>query len=372
MKVDRATKSWLKPASRILLLATVAAWGCTRDVGNSIHEPQTSLVCSIDTNRVRSGGVPRDGIPALSNPELVGKDDASLDYLDRDSRVLGIVLDGQPIAVPHAILWWHEIVNFDRGGQEVAVTFCPLTGSALAFDRSAIDGQLLGVSGLLFDNNLIMFNRTNGPASEDSLWPQMLAEARCGPDDGFQMPQVPIVEISWDGWRRIHPNTLVISGRLPFDRDYGRYPYGDYDALNQPEFFFSMPIQDNRRLQKEVVIGVPDYSGSGIAFPTLALKREGSFTVVEDTHRDLPLVLFWDTEKEAGMAYRPIVDGQVLPFTATAEGIFDEQTGSRWNVLGLAVDGPLAGTELEPIPETYVAFWGAWINFHRDSRLWQP
>ena len=323
MKVNRTTNNWWKPAGRVVLLVTVGAWGCTRDVGNSIHAPQTSLACSIDTNRVRSGGVPRDGIPALSNPDLVGKDDGSLDYLDADSRVLGIILEGQPIAVPHAILWWHEIVNFDRGGQEVAVTFCPLTGSALAFERSAIDGQLLGVSGLLFDNNLIMFNRTDRGASEDSLWPQMLAQARCGPNDGFQMPQVPIVDISWDGWRQIHPNTLVISGRLPFDRDYSRYPYGDYDALNQPEFFFAMPIQDNRRLQKEVVIGVPDYSGSGIAFPTLALRREGAFTVVED-------------------------------------------------VLGLAVDGPLAGTQLEPISETYVAFWGAWINFHRDSRLWQP
>jgi hypothetical protein len=314
--------------------------------------------------------VVRDGIPSLTDPPLVGKDDVSLDYLSPQSRVIGLVLDDQPIAVPHAILWWHEIVNLNRGGEAVAVTFCPLTGSSLGFDRSAIGSRDLGVSGLLFDNNLIMFDRSGGPSAEESLWPQMLSEARCGPADGMRLPQVAVIEMSWEGWKDLHPNTLAISSDLDFDRNYNVYPYGSYASLGDAEFFFPMPIVDDRRRQKEPVIGIPDYRGGGIAFATLAMNLLGNYAAVEETFEGEPVVLFWDNEKKGGMAYRTLVEGEQLTFVATDAGIFDEATGSRWNVIGRAVGGPLKGAELEPIRETYVAFWGAWINFHRESRLW--
>lgn len=329
--------------------------------------PRQTLTCSIDISRVQSGGVVRDGIPALTNPPLVGKDDPSLDYLFPQTRVIGVMLGDEPVAIPHPILWWHEIVNLDRNGLEVTITHCPLTGSSLGFDRAGLGSVEFGVSGLLFDNNLIMFDR-NG---DDSLWPQMLSAARCGSRDGTPLPQIPVVDMSWDGWRSLHPNTRVISGNLAFDRDYNRYPYGGYRDERVPEFLFPMPILDTRLPQKEVVIGVPTYDGPGLAFSTAALERVGRFAAVERTFEGEPIVLFWDTERQGGMAYRPVVDGDTLTFTATESGIFDDGTGSNWNVLGRAVEGPLAGDILEPVAETYVAFWGAWINFHRGSALWE-
>ena len=80
--------------------------------------------------------------------------------MEDSDRVIGIEVGGQYLAIPHNILWWHEIVNFDDLGVLLSVTYCPLTGSSMVFDRSAVvDGDSFGVSGLLFNNNLIMFNR---------------------------------------------------------------------------------------------------------------------------------------------------------------------------------------------------------------------
>jgi hypothetical protein len=116
----------------------------------------------------------RDGIPALTDPELVTPDSPWVEYLLPTDRVIGLEIDRQFLAVPHNILWWHEIVNFNDLG--LAVTYCPLTGSSMVFRRDVVQGAEFGVSGLLFKNNLVMFDRA-AVGGEDSLWPQMLAGA---------------------------------------------------------------------------------------------------------------------------------------------------------------------------------------------------
>ncbi|HUF68182.1 MAG TPA: DUF3179 domain-containing (seleno)protein [Longimicrobiales bacterium] len=173
---------------------------------SDIEVPEFS--CVIPAGEIFDGGPGKDGIPALWNPDLVAADGPGLEYLQDDDRVIGLFWNGQAIAIPHNIGWWHEIVNLDLEGLQVAVTFCPLTGSSLAFDRSAIGGSTFGVSGLLYRNNLIMYDR-NQP---ESLWPQMARGARCGALSGTSLDMVPVIEMTWAGWRSLHPDTRVISG----------------------------------------------------------------------------------------------------------------------------------------------------------------
>ena len=95
------------------------------------------LTCSIDESLIVSGGVGRNGVPSLQDPLLVGPSSARAEYLLPKDRVIGIEVDGQYVAIPHNILWWHEIVNFDDLGVPLAVTYCPLTGSSVVFNRSS-------------------------------------------------------------------------------------------------------------------------------------------------------------------------------------------------------------------------------------------
>ena len=59
-------------------------------------------------------------------------------------------VNGDVRAYPLDILIWHEIVNDVVGGVPVAVTYCPLCNTAIAYDRR-VEGETFefGVSGLL-------------------------------------------------------------------------------------------------------------------------------------------------------------------------------------------------------------------------------
>jgi len=343
--------------------AFLGAQACSDNTG-PIDPGSSSLVCSIPQSQILNGGPGKDGIPALTNPTLARATEGGTAYLRDEDRVVGIMLDSGPLALPLNIFWWHEIVNMDDGNSAMSITHCPLTGSTLAFDRSAVNGAEFGVSGLLFQNNLIMYDRNTG----ESLWPQMLRGARCGPADGTALAMLPVIEMTWGGWRTLHPDTRVISADTGYGRDYTSYPYGSYDNPNNSSLLFGGRI-DNRRPPKERVLGIPQGSG-GVAFPYGVLEEIGPVAAV---HTDLlgePHVVLWDGAREAAMAYKPQIDGGNLTFTVVQDRIVDDQSGSVWRVDGMAIEGPMAGKQLEPISEAFVAFWFAWPSFYPDIEIW--
>jgi hypothetical protein len=68
-------------------------------------------------------------------------------------------------------------------------------------------------------------------------------------------------------------------------------------------------------------------------------------------------------------AFDPVLDGRRLSFTRSDDGRFtDAETGSTWNVLGRALDGPLAGAQLKPV-EHLDTFWFALAAFHPGTRI---
>ena len=367
----RATRLWIVVMAGGLML-TLA--GCDASVEADSASPPTTFLtddppeptgtCIVPTDLFADGGVGKDGIPALTNPTLVEADRAG--YLTDDSRVIGLVIDGSAIAVPHNILWWHEIVNF-RFSRSLAVTYCPLTGSSMAFNRLSSGGGEFGVSGLLFQNNLTMYDRT----ARESLWPQMNRQAACGPRVGTRLEMFPIIEMTWAGWKALHPDTKVISSNTGHQRNYtpDGYPYGSYELPHNPTLLYPIPL-DERRLPKERVLGIPDLDG-GIAFPFFALDEAGPVRAVHETVGGEPIVVFWDRERIGAMAYRPFAEGQALTFEARDDRLIDVETGSEWRLDGLAVAGPLLGAQLEPVAEAYVAFWFAWAAFQPQTRLWE-
>ncbi len=362
MRVTIALRRW----SAVLLGGVLLLGLAACDSGGEVDIPSGTDDCIIPTARFGDGGVGKDGIPALTDPEFIAADE--VDFLDGSNRVIGFFVDGIAVAVPHNILWWHEIINFNfSDALRLAVTYCPLTGSSMAFDRAVVGGGEFGVSGLLFQNNLTMYDRTD----DESLWQQMNREAGCGPRTRTRLPMFPVVEMTWDGWRALHPDTRVVSDRTGFLRNYAPsgYPYGNYEDPNNGALLFPMQI-DGRRLPKERLLGIPDSDG-GIAFPFSELDAAGPYQAVHETVAGLALVVFWDRAKEGAMAYRPFAAGQDLTFEARDEGLFDTQTGSRWRLDGLAAEGPLAGEQLEPVAEAYVSFWFAWAAFQPSTRLWE-
>ena len=352
----------------IALLGVVAGAGgaCGGDTG---MEPDELECGDLDPAYLADGGVGRDGIPALTDPLFVPLDDeAQTTYLSEESRVIGVLVDGEWRGIPHNVMYRHEIVNLNLDEERVAVTYCPLTGSALTFDREQVDGAAFGVSGLLYQANLIMYDRN----SEDSLWPQMAGVAACGAREGRVLVRRPVVETTWAGWKELFPGSVVLGIDPSLVFTYGVNPYGiGYEHPDNPDFIgFPLPRDDTRRRPKERVLGLPAAEGRPpVAFPFLAMEEEGDFWTAAFDHAGEPAVVFWDADRQTALAMRPVAGGQALTFQAGDDGFVDGDTGARWNVAGRATGGSLEGEQLEIIAEAYVAFWLPWAAFHPGTNL---
>ena len=347
----------VKPASRVawLLALTLSATSCgTASDGTGptvLDNDAGALFCNVPRAELAFVLVP-NAILSLANPPFVTPGHVDASYVAGSDRVVGLVIDDVPIAVPLNVLRFHEVVNLERGGLRLAVTYCPLTGSSLAFDRSGVGGAELRVSGILHHNNLVMFDSSDEP----TFFTQMMrGAATCGPGarTGASLPLIPSFEMRWDAWQSLHPNTSVVSEQTGGLADYDVNPHVEYERPDNPLLLVPFPI-DPRRPPKERILGIPTGGDGGPAFPFEKLRRSERLAI---SALNGSVVVLWDRSAEAAFAFSTQLDGEELGFVTTATGFADVATRSEWSLDGVAVAGPLAGRRLEQITDAYVSFW---------------
>ncbi|MCH8935360.1 MAG: DUF3179 domain-containing protein [Gemmatimonadetes bacterium] len=234
-----------------------------------------------------------------------------------------------------------------------------------SFDLTAAGVQRFIISGLIFQNNLVMLDEET-----ETLWAQMCSQAGIGDRQGTQLVQIPAIEMLWVAWKARHPNTLVISSETGFDRNYARNPYEFY-VVNDMLLFPLRDSVDPRRPLKERVLGIPDGGGGGIAIPFGELTGSAETTVIQTEIAGEIVQVLWDREARAAMAFYPrTTDGADATLRPVGTGFVDQETGSVWNVEGRAVSGPLAGSSLVAHEGSFVAYWFAWSAFHPLTRIW--
>ena len=317
---------------------------------------------AFDLADVVSGGVPRDGIPALTDPRMVPASSSEAGYLADQDRVVGLMMNGEPRAYPQNILWWHEVINDKVGGVPVIVTHCPLTGTSVVYDAS-FGGQrhTFGVSGFLYNNNLICYDRQ--VEGDPGRWvPQMYGAIVTGPGVGNGWPTLPAVETTWQHWRTLHPDTKVVSGQTGHSRNYELYPYGGYYTDGRLLFPLTKPL-DSRFHLKALTYGL-GLNGSFKAYPFQVLGDEPQ--VVNDTVGGIPVAIVYLPTWQTAWGFARTVGEEVLTFVFDWNGgdsrILDADGDAMWSVEG----DPLEGTSipLTPLDGGYIGFWFAWAAFH--------
>ena len=301
---------------RLLLVAAIA----TQALSAASAEPETKNgfvlePASVAVAEILAGGPKRDGIAALLDPPRVDAEEASL---GPDDWILGMVIGGEAAAYPIAILEWHELVNDTLGGSPILVSYCPLCGTAMVFDRRVGErARTFGVSGLLYRSDLLLYDRDT-----QSLWSQILAEAVTGPALGQRLVLLRSRMMRWREWRKLHPKTTVLSRETGHQRPYGRSPYGDYGRSD--ELRFPAPI-DRRYHPKTPTLGLRVAGGPARAYPAIELVRAGGVAQERLAGRDVRVA--YDAERET-----------------------------------FSVDAP---ADVEIVE----GFWFAWMAFHPDSSV---
>ncbi|HEY3326405.1 MAG TPA: DUF3179 domain-containing protein [Novimethylophilus sp.] len=272
----------------------------------------------VPADEILSGGPPRDGIPAIDRPKFVRAGEA--DHVKPQDRVLGIERGNIAKAYPISIMNWHEIVNDRFGNDAIAVTYCPLCGTGMAFDASVGNKPLnFGVSGLLYNSDVLLYDRQS-----QSLWSQIMRTAVSGPFKGTKLNSVPIMHTTWADWKKRHPDTLVLSTDTGYRRDYQRNPYAGYEA--NEGIIFPVKFRAQGYHPKEQVIGL-EIDGKFKAYPFAELAKTSGEIADEVNGRHV--TVRFDAEHRAGT-------------------VFDDK-----------------GRELP----TVIAFWFAWYGFHPEAEI---
>ena len=318
---------------------------------------------------------PRDAIPPIDHPVFEPVAAAS-GWLE--ARVPGtlVLLGGEARFYPLSILHRHEIVNDEMGGIPVAVTYCPLCNTALAFDRR-VDGRVLrfGVSGLLRNSDLVMWDDASV-----SLWQQVTGEAIVGSATGTVLAPVPTAIVAFGEFAASYPDGVSLSRASGAPIPYGSNPYVGYSTRSAPYPFYTGEI-DPRYRALERVVGVTE-GGAATAYPFPVISEVGA---VNDSVGGVKVAVFWggdtadalDTRQVSegrsvgtGVAYVREVDGRELTFTREGDLFRDNETSSEWTLMGEAVSGPLAGTRLR-IAVHRNEFWFVWGAFYPEGEVYE-
>ena len=277
--------------------------------------------CEVPCDEIRSGGPPPDGIPTLDHagrcerPKealMVSAEEAT--YVRDDGLVLGVFIDGEARAYPHAILNWHENHIDQIGEAEYNMTYCPLTGSGIVIpaDQGGEAPMYMYVSGRLFNDNLTMFER--GPSQQDAtFWNQVLLKGIAGPRAGEKLDIWPVTETTWARWKEMHPGTLVESDDTGYSRDYGRNPY---TSNQQPTAGTLRPVAPQWRDtydNKSKVLAI-DGPQTSRAYAFDEMEAAGDRLVINDSLDDTDIVVIYDAAHRMAVPFGRSLDGQTFTF----------------------------------------------------------
>ncbi len=233
-----------------LLLGTVMLTSCSLSDSSSSFPSPDEKDWLIPVTEIMDGGPGKDGIPSIDKPDFAPA--SEIDYIPDDRMVIGVSINEELRAYPHQILDWHEIVNDETDNTAFSIVYCPLTGTGMCWNRT-IDGEIteFGVSGLLFRNNLIAYDRNT-----DSHWSQMQLRSVNGQHIERDIETFQVVETTWETWKQIYPQSMVHTTKTGHQRSYLAYTYGFDYSTNHNRILFPVQNPDNRFQNKDRVHGI--------------------------------------------------------------------------------------------------------------------
>lgn len=311
----------------------------------------------IRLDEVRWGGVLQDGIPPLRNPKMISVEDAT--YLKDSNIVFGIEVNGEARAYPKRILAWHEMFVDTVGGVPVAGVYCTLCGTVILYDteHNGIRHEL-GTSGFLYRSNKLMYDKAT-----QSLWSTLEGKPVIGPlvDKGIELEYRSVVTTTWGQWKKLHPDTSVLSLDTGHQRNYGEgVAYQEYFATD--ELMFTVPNIDTSLRNKDEILAIraPKRAEGNLAISSKFLKKRPIFQSRLD---DIPFTVFTD---KSGAHRVYFTEG--LHFKDYDKGLTaQDETGVFWT-LGEEEMVSSNGTILKRFP-SHNAFWFGYKAAFPDVQL---
>ncbi|MEM7166505.1 MAG: DUF3179 domain-containing (seleno)protein [Planctomycetota bacterium] len=271
---------------------------------------------------------PKDAMQVMVDPSLLDREGMAeanksnfTKYIVADDRVIGVTINGEARAYPLRVLTYHEVANDTLGGVPILVSYCPISGSAVVFDRRVGDKTLqFGMSGLIYNSNILLYDIQDDEPLE-SLWSQMTATPIQGVAAGKpSLKPLPSRVMFWQDWQDAHPDTTVIAGDPRLMKQYRSDPFLTYPTHDGTSKFPVRPLMPRDDGHTKDVFLIVRADGEEATFPSSQVEQNvdpgGTWrTTVGDTPvtihfrkgRTLPHVLWAEADDPA----KPLGSSQI-------------------------------------------------------------
>ncbi len=311
----------------------------------------------------------------IDNPPMVNAADA--EFMIPSDYVLGITVNGESRAYPTRFVWFHHAINDTfsgaSGDKHVAITYCSVCNTGVRYDP-VLNGKLV-----LFD----FFGLYNGIVAlcdRETHGVILQGEGRIinGPLVDSHFRTEPILDTTWSQWRRLHPDTKVMSPDTDYKRFYSPQNHPEprgYDKFPAPYFKPTVTRGDLRMPPFDKVLGVTLPAAAGDTFQHRAYPIKTLITcgVVNEAIGSTEIAVFFDPQSAAATAVSARVGGKTLTFELRASdgviGFYDRQTGSKWNIEGKAEEGKLKGKQLDRL-DCHLSQWYGWCACFPETTIY--
>ena len=277
---------------------------------------------------------------------------AATNKVGMKEQILGINHGGEQKAFPVNMLYYHHQIADEVGGHPIWPTYCGLCNSGRIYDR-LVDGKALEFTLV----GAVNYNATFRDHTTGTWWRQEVGDAIKGPLKGHVLEDLPFEQMSLESWLAKYPDSLVLQYDPTFQKQYAiRTALLNYEV--------SLPGW-HMQASPPLVVGT-EVSGVARAYDWNQLVKH---RLVEDEVAGTPLLAVTDETGDSAFVYDRHLDGKVLSFELTKDGMKDSETGSSWDCFGRCIKGKLKGKSLTQL-QSYKQYVRAWVTFHPDASFY--
>lgn len=184
---------------------------------------------------------------------------------------------------------------------------------------------------------------------------------------GKEAKTIQVVETSWETWKQLYPQSMVLSTDTGYSRNYSIYPYGDYKTSD--DLLFPVSNLDSRLHKKERIHGIIAGEKTKV-YPINTF--DDPIEIINETFNDVQIVVAGSAEKNFAVSFKRMMSDDTLLTFKPVEGelpaIMMDDEGTKWDIFGNGISGPRTGTKLTPT-ESFIAYWFAWAAFNPDAEI---
>ncbi|MGR3809650.1 DUF3179 domain-containing (seleno)protein [Jiulongibacter sp. NS-SX5] len=322
--------------------------------------PEEAENWNIPVGLIKDAGTGRNGIISLDEPVKITT--ASANYLEDSDLVIGLKYGNTVVAYPHKILDYHEIVNDKIEDFAFAITYSPLSGSAVLFERNLANIETnFRHSGLVYNSNAILYDELT-----NSNWSQMLQRPVQGDLKDTETTFYQIIETNWANWKKWYPNSFVLGiPEVEIQPDYEISPYEEY-IQNSDSLAFEVTRTFPDIPLKERILGIKVGEETDFVRFDVFGQLNGQIT---RTIGGEEIFIFGSGKDNYLMAYHAkTTSGEEIVFRKSLLGtepelLFEDAKGNIWDIFGNCIEGDLEGEQLKK-PFSMMTYSFAWAAFY--------